>query len=96
MREINYVEWMDSATTHGWIEAENVCKTSRIGHCCTVGFLVDEDAEQLVLALNAACDENTCPVGDIIAIPKCCITVRRTSAPTDDQLSRLARLIATT
>lgn len=69
-----YLEWIDSATQHGWLSREGFDLSP--GRCKTVGFLVDENDEVIALALNGATDENTLPFGEIIVIPKVCITKR--------------------
>ena len=74
---IFYVEWIDSASTYGWIASADIDKVCGPGNCCTVGFLVREDDLALVLAFSGATDEKTSPHRDCLAIPKVCITKRQ-------------------
>ena len=76
-KEILYIAWVDSATTHGWVASEDTDKVCGIGHVCTVGFLVRENEKEIILAMNGATDDHTSPHGDCIAIPKVCISERR-------------------
>lgn len=70
---ISYVEWVDSAMVHGWSAGADLERNIGVGMCKTVGFLVHEDTDKIVLALNAAVDEKTAPFGEIISIPQLCV-----------------------
>lgn len=74
---IEYVEWIDSATCPGWLSSDTIESCVGIAMCKTVGFKVKEDADMLVLALNAGMG-NTSPYGETISIPKVCIKKRYT------------------
>ena len=69
------VDWLDSCTEGGWVATNHVMPRS--AHCQTVGFIVEEDKERIVLALSRAANEFSRPWGDLIAIPKGCIIKRR-------------------
>ncbi len=73
-----YVEWNDSAATHGWITTEELQRLPGIAKCKTVGFLVRESDGEILLARDASVSEHTSPFGDIISIPIPCITKRET------------------
>ena len=73
---IVYVEWNDSAMDHGWKSSDGLKELAGMAHCCSVGFFVAEDKMQLRLALNAGRNDQINPFGDIISIPKSCITKR--------------------
>jgi hypothetical protein len=76
MKEIVYLEWLDSASTNGWVAAEDVNKACGIATCATVGFLVREDEKELVVSRDASTDEQSSPHGQCIAIPKVCLVKR--------------------
>jgi len=70
---ISYVEWADSAMVYGWSTSADLERNMGLGLCKSVGFLVYEDTEKIVLALNAACNDKTAPFGEILSIPQACI-----------------------
>jgi len=73
-RKMLYIEWVDSLGQSHWqfksdIEERSVTKV------ITVGIVVHEDKEQLVIAHSQSLD--TDEWNSAIHIPKCCITKKR-------------------
>lgn len=87
MGDIVFVEWLDSATTHGWLATDDVHKVTGIATCRTAGFLVRKTETEIVVALNSGLPGESCPFGDVIAIPLCSV-VRFSSIATEDRLQR--------
>ena len=68
-----YIEWNDACTSEGWLNAEeDAFNTSKI---ITVGFLVEENSEQIVI--SASHSETTGNVLSVTVIPKGWIRKRR-------------------
>ena len=61
--KILYVEWVDAAAGNGW---EKVERLDDIHKCISIGFLVKETKESIVLAAAVSEDE----ANATIAIPK--------------------------
>lgn len=80
---IVYIEWVDSAMQHGWMSTDDL--NLEPGYCKTCGFLVGETDGVIAISLNGATDKATSPMGEVIVIPKVCIT-RRIEVP---ELSKL-------
>jgi hypothetical protein len=74
---IIYIEWNDSSATHGWIETDQIDNLPGVAKCKTIGFLVKETKQEIIVARDAAANKHTCPFGDLISIPLPCITHRR-------------------
>jgi hypothetical protein len=70
--QIMSVRWVDSATSEGWQDEQDVRKEALKVH--TVGFLVRESESTLTLALTRSrLGEGATPWCHTIAIPKCSI-----------------------
>ncbi len=65
-----YVEWIDSATTHGWREPVS----DHDLECWTLGFLVAESDESVTIAASVSATQHVC---DQITIPRASITLIR-------------------
>lgn len=75
--EILYVEWVDSAGTPGWCSKEEIDHSKNIMPIRSVGFLVHDTKDALVLALNHSHGERIGrPFGELMTIPKIAITKR--------------------
>jgi hypothetical protein len=72
---ILWIKWTDSWSDSGWVSSER-CKADII-YCESVGFLVDETKDAVVLAENRAASDGMKPYGDLIHIPKVAIIKRR-------------------
>lgn len=75
MREVRYVEWLDSTGMHGWRDLkENV--SLEPDHCMTVGFVIKETDDYLtLLQSHTARKDGDLDSGDnSICIPKFAIT----------------------
>jgi len=76
------VEWIDSSGTSGWHpESEALTDLQRPDHmlCCTIGYVIHEDSDKIVLTSSfAAQGAGMRDVGDVIAIPQFAIRDRRT------------------
>jgi len=73
------VWWFDSRRPAGeWLRLDDF-EPEEICCCCSVGYLVHEDDEQLALAPNIAdADSDNPQISGIIQIPVSCVTKRRT------------------
>ncbi len=70
------VDWLDSAGQAHWI-SESRAKEMNLSHCTSVGFLMRDDAEQLVLAQSIdppGIGEELMNVNHVLAIPKIAVT----------------------
>jgi len=76
-----YVEWVDSATIHGWHDIEELQDDGGTVFMQSVGWIIHETKEALMLAAHLHKDipENGAVrmAADAIAIPKVAIRVRR-------------------
>ena len=67
MPKIVSVYWIDSASHPYWQDEEEVFSAL---NCHTVGFLIKENDEILVIAQSYAIDKSAKPWADVIVIPK--------------------------
>lgn len=81
--DIIRVEWLDSNTWSGWHSVANSLQwaKSEFAKCESVGYLVYENEEKLVLAMNLFYGKDEDPeivetFGDLMAIPKFAIKKR--------------------
>lgn len=65
------VSWVDSASTPGWRNIEDVHR--RPMRCETTGYLVERNKTGLVLALSRCLEDNTVPFCDHVVIPASCV-----------------------
>lgn len=62
------VEWADAAFTHlGWDTVENYMKQQHTSTCWSVGYLLDDDEDEVRLVMNASADSGN--VGEGMTIP---------------------------
>ena len=66
-REVRLVRWVDSSGMPGWNDDAEVAGHG-VADCWSVGFVVAEDDDQVLLA--GSVDESHGNVADVIAIPK--------------------------
>lgn len=78
--KIELVNWVDSCSHHGWKDSD---PDDYVAFCQSVGFVVRDAPDRVVLALNRSADEVTQPWGDLITIPKTSITKRTVLARVD-------------
>lgn len=72
-----YVEWIDSCCTNGWLQQHDIEAAGAVMTCQSLGFLVKETKDAIVLALNRSTSENTArPYGELVTIPKVAILKR--------------------
>ncbi len=70
--EINYIEWLDSESSHGWVmKKELTCQMSPIN---TIGYVLKENDS--VIVISASVSEHC--VDSPMTIPKFAITKRIT------------------
>lgn len=74
--KIYLIDWIDSAAEPGWVASFNL-KSVKIAKCQSAGFLVKENKKFITLALNRAADGSHFPYGELMSIPKACITKKR-------------------
>lgn len=68
-----YIEWSDTANDGGdWIDFKRAVR--EVEHCQSVGWILEEDDEKLVIVPNISEDKQC--FGSVI-IPKGCITKRK-------------------
>ena len=72
--EILEVSWIDSAGHGGWHSSS--AQDYRPMDCSTVGYLIEDREDCVVLALNIAADAEH-DVGEVICIPAVNVTGRR-------------------
>lgn len=65
-----YVEWVDAVASSGWEKHE---EAESIHLCRSIGYVVKEDKDCLILASTISQDQNNCR----IAIPKAWIKKKR-------------------
>ena len=71
-----WIEWVDSATRSGWQDPKEA--DHPLMHCQTLGWLVMENDEKVVVALNGVFDDTSrVPFGEVVTIPKRAIVKRR-------------------
>ena len=68
------VRWLDSSSQHGWLSEDEISKEPVL--CETLGFLVKESADHIVVALNRGLSENIQPWGEVISIPMVAVKFR--------------------
>lgn len=66
------VDWVDSASAHGWNHIEAINPELKV--CTSVGFLINETKDSLIVACSLSFDPDLCS-GDI-SIPKVAILKR--------------------
>lgn len=66
-----WVEWVDSVTHPFWNDRGQEYTVLK---CVTVGILVEDKPDALVVALSATLDEEAKPYSDVCVIPKVSIT----------------------
>ena len=77
------VEWIDSNTYHGWHSVADALGWAENGilDCESIGHLVYEDSDRIVLAMNLYFGEDNVPeivtsFGEVMIIPKTAIKTR--------------------
>jgi len=71
------IDWIDSASEHGWLSTQEVEDLEGLGKCQTVGYFVKETKNSISIAQNRSTDHIHCPFGEIITIPKVAIIKKR-------------------
>ena len=73
-----YIEWVDSSSASGnvWVDIEKV-KINKLMLCKTIGFIIDETENDLVIVNSFDGDEKRPYVSGDMRIPKCAIRKRR-------------------
>jgi hypothetical protein len=71
--KILYVEWIDANSHAGWQDRSEIAKDASVSRCYSIGFVIKETKEELVIATTVSDDEANC----WIAIPKSWIRKRR-------------------
>jgi len=71
--KILYVKWVDALSSVGWEEIDPVVKQFGAVECESIGYLLHEDDEQIILAATVSEKESN----SRIAIPKGWIKSRR-------------------
>ncbi len=73
-RKIICVDWDDAAHTDGWRHAERIAEDTPL-RCRTIGFVMSETKDKIVLAQNLSLEQ---PTGsEAMTIPKSLIRRRR-------------------
>ena len=70
-----YVAWVDSHSGRGWNDLENIAAKAEFLHCRSVGWLISETKEVMVIVPHLTSGDGDIIVqgcGDI-TIPKCAI-----------------------
>jgi len=67
------VEWLDSCSPVRKWQDPDAMKTYTVAQCRSVGWIISESKERIVLASSVAPDE----VGEVTAIPRSCVVKRR-------------------
>jgi primase-polymerase (primpol)-like protein len=70
-RQLIQVLWTDSASTDAWMHTADAVEQMKLGAVWTVGWVIHEDEDRVVLA--ASHFEDWEQVGEVIAIPKAMI-----------------------
>lgn len=73
MKDIVYVEWIDSAVHRGWQDEDTEYKAAR---CCSTGFVVAETMKDIAIAQSSSLDGESSSWGDVLVIPIGCIVNR--------------------
>lgn len=71
--KVIYVEWVDAKGSIGWEDLPDVIKEDSIDYCKSLGFLIHEDADQIILANSISGKQSN----GRIAIPKKWLKKRR-------------------
>jgi len=71
------IDWIDSASEHGWLSTQEIKELEGVAKCQTVGYLVKETKELISIAQNRSTDNTHYPFGEIITIPKVAVIKRR-------------------
>ena len=78
------IEWVDSHSGRGWQEIEQLKSASELLYCRSVGWVVSENKNTIVLVPHISGEKNVgiklCGCGDI-SIPKRAVTKIRTLKP---------------
>lgn len=74
MNDLLLVEWVDIVTDVGW---EDKSKTLNTHHCVSVGWVLSEDKNTLVLYSTYGTGPDATETNNRIAIPKATITSRK-------------------
>lgn len=82
MPKVIYLEWLDHFSSYsGWTPIKIVEDHNQIPTCYTVGFLLKETDEAIMLALNYSCDNNPeiehIECSNVMTVLKSCITKKR-------------------
>lgn len=81
------VEWLDPRSEGGWIWVTDSDETFNVDlSCWTVGWIVKEDSERLMVAGSLQKGGNSDQYGDLFVIPKCVIKEIITLCPSVDDL----------
>lgn len=85
MMKLLLIEWLDSASFDSWTATDTLRKL-KPSACQTVGFLLSEDEDYIVLAGSYAANSHNDSACGAMCIPKCCITSQRemTDAQSND------------
>lgn len=75
--KILQIDWIDSASEHGWLSTSEVENRPTVAHCQTVGYLVKETKDVVSIAQNRDMDGTHYPFGEIITIPKVAIKKKK-------------------
>ena len=51
-----YIEWWDACTEHGWMDLEELNKDNNLTKCVTLGFIVKESKQAIVVSHTIAED----------------------------------------
>lgn len=76
MMKLLLIEWLDSASFDSWTAIDTLRKL-KPSACQTVGFLLSEDEDYIVLAGSYAANSHNDSACGAMCIPVCCITLRR-------------------
>ena len=81
------VEWTDSHSIDGWQNLEDILEIPIDGECRTVGYLLNETNDFMIIALNIDIQEGVVlKAGDIMFIPKAVVkTVTKLTPDTDKE-----------
>ena len=73
-RPLVRIDWVDSCRHEGWRNPSDVVGRSDL-RCTSIGFLVDDSPDSLVIASHIAWPEGPDPlVGAMQSIPRCSVT----------------------
>ena len=71
--KVIYVEWVDSTSTAEWVDLEDVASDCILESCYTVGYLVEEHPDYIVVSSTYSSKN----IIDPLSIPKGVIKKRR-------------------